>query len=378
VEDVHRMPSVVPAVVGRPRIVAEDLEAIGDRASQALERLSGATVLVAGAAGFLPSYIVDSLARSNEIRPGGACRVLCVDNFTTGVLTRLHHLQGRDDVALLTADLASGLTIDEPVDYIVHGASIASPTWYRRFPEETIDVNVLGTRHLLELARHHSVSGMLYLSSSEIYGNPPPDRLPTSEDYWGNVSCTGPRACYDESKRLAETLCTTYHRTFGVPVSMARPFNVYGPGLRLDDGRVVPDFLRNALREEPITIFSDGRVTRSFCYVADAVVAMLLLLTGGKAGEAYNVGNDEEITILDLAHRIRDRVGSTSEIVFVPYSVAYEENFEDMPRRVPRYDKIRDCVGWTPRIALDPLLDSVIDYHRSQVSVPLIAMQTAS
>src|SRR5581483_3358860 len=203
-------------------------------------------------------------------------RVISVDNRSTADPTRLTHRAGRDDFELIVHDATTPLELTERVDVVIHGASIASPSWYRERPLETIDVNVGGTRNLLELVRAHESRRFLYLSSSEIYGDPPRERVPTAEDYWGNVSCTGPRACYDESKRLAETLCMTYFRLFATPVTIVRPFNVYGPRLRLDDGRVVPDFLRDALAGKPVEILSDGSVTRSFCYVSDAAAAMLL------------------------------------------------------------------------------------------------------
>ena len=194
-----------------------------------LERLAGKTVLVAGGAGFLPSYLVDALVRANERLLSEPCRVISVDNLATGVAGRLEHLRDRPDMAFVEADIVQGVALDEPVHHIVHAASIASPTWYRQYPLETIDVNVTGTRRLLELAREHEVESFLYFSTSEVYGDPPPERVPTSEDYWGHVSSTGPRACYDESKRLAEALCMTFFRLYETPVKMVRPFNVYGP-----------------------------------------------------------------------------------------------------------------------------------------------------
>ena len=232
-----------------------------------------------------------------------------VDDLSISDSRRMAHLAGREDFIFLQTNVAEGVVFEGEVDYVVHGASIASPTLYRQHPLETIDVNVGGTRHLLESARERGARFLL-LSSSEVYGDPPPDRVPTGEDYWGNVSAMGPRAPYDESKRLAETLATTYHRHYGTPVVIVRPFNVYGPRLNLDDGRVVPDFLRDALAGEPISLLSDGRPTRSFCYVSDFVVALLLLLVEGSSGEAYNVGNNEEISIRGIAELTAELAGS--------------------------------------------------------------------
>lgn len=344
-------------------IVAGDLADVCERARSALDRLAGSTVLVTGGAGFLPSYLVDAMARANQSRSGAPTRVVSLDNYATGTATRLAHLRGREDVAFVDADLAAGVSLDEPVDYIVHGASIASPTWYRQRPLETIDVNVGGTRALLELARRHGVRGFLQLSSSEVYGDPPSDRIPTSEDYWGHVSSLGPRACYDESKRLGETLCMTYHRVHGVPVKIVRPFNVYGPRLRLDDGRMVPDFLRDALAGEPITVYSDGRATRSFCYVSDATVAMLRVLTADVAGEAFNVGNDEEVTVAEVA-ALADEVRGGGPGVSLQVSEDPEYLVDNPRRRCPDLRKLERAVAYQPTVMLREGLRRTYDHYR--------------
>jgi UDP-glucuronate decarboxylase len=348
-----------------PGVVQRDLDEICERAAPALERLAGATVLVSGGEGFLPSYLVDALLHGNDRGDGSPCRVICVDNRATADPGRLAHRAGRSDFALVEQDVTEALELDEPVDYILHGASIASPTWYRQRPLETIDVNVTGTRRLLELARAKNATSFLYLSSSEIYGDPPPDRIPTTEDYWGHVSSTGPRACYDESKRLAETLCMTYHRLYDLPVTIVRPFNVYGPRLRLDDGRVVPDFVRDALEGRQIEILSDGRVTRSFCYVTDAVVAMLLLLVNGTSGEAFNLGNDDEVTIAELATTVDDVSGNRLGVRYETSSdAAY---LTDNPsRRMPNLGKLRAAIDWQPRVDLRDGIARTLAYYRAE------------
>lgn len=348
-----------------PRVVAEDLADICDRTAAGLRAFSGQTVLVAGGAGFLPSYLADVLAWANRELLERPCRVVCLDNYVTGVATRLSHLQGRDDVTFVHADLSRGCDVDERIDYIVHGASIASPTWYRRHPLETIDVNVSGTRHLLDLARRHNVRGLLYLSSSEVYGNPPPDHVPTPEDYWGNVSCTGPRACYDESKRLAETLCATYEDQYGLPIKVGRPFNVYGPRLRLDDGRVVPDFLRNALDREPITIYSDGTVTRSFCYIADAAAAFLLLLAADGARGPFNVGNDQEVTIRTVAETMQEVAGNPAG-VHLALSDDPRYLTDNPARRCPDLRRTKAAIDWAPAVDLRAGLARTLAFYREE------------
>ena len=343
-------------------VVEEDLDRIGTDASPALEELGGKCVLVTGAAGFLMSHVVDALAHANDGR-SEHCRIIAVDNGIVSDWHRLAHLEGRPDVVRVEADVAEGVPSDEHFDYIVHGASIASPSLYRRYPLETIDVNVMGTWRLLELARDHG-SRFLLLSSSEIYGDPPSDRVPTGEDYWGNVSPTGPRAPYDESKRLAETLCATFHRQFGIPTVTIRPFNVYGPRLSLEDGRVIPDFLHDAVAGKPISLLSDGSPTRSFCYVSDFVTALLLLLVRGSAGEAYNVGNDEEVSMRELAQLVADLAGSPG--VRLGKSPDRDYLIDNPSRRCPDLRKTKTAIPWVPEVSLSTGLARTLAHYREQ------------
>jgi UDP-glucuronate decarboxylase len=343
--------------------IVEDLDEILQRARGGLRRLEGKTVVIAGGAGFLPSYLVDSLAYANDRLLDVPCRVISIDNLSTGVAGRLEHLRGRNDVALLEQDITEGVSLDERPDYIVHGASIASPTWYRQYPLQTIDVNVTGTRNLLELAREHAVEGFLYLSSSEIYGDPPPERVPTTEDYWGHVSSTGPRASYDESKRLAEALCMTYFRLYETPVKLVRPFNVYGPRLRLDDGRVIPDLMSDALNGRPITLYGDGRATRSFCYVSDFVMALIQLLVADVAGEAFNVGNDQEVTIREVAETV-DQVSGRELGIRFERSEDPDYLTDNPNRRSPDLSKTKARVDWSPAVSLGEGLRRTYRYYR--------------
>lgn len=366
--DVSQSSARAPAASGHAgltRIEAEDLATVCTQAEAGLRRLAGATVLVAGGAGFLPSYLVDALAYANHELLDEPCRVICLDNMVTGVGARLAHLVDRPDVAFVDHDLVQPYDPGERVDHIVHAASIASPTWYRRHPLETIDVNVGGTRNLLELARQQEVTSLLYLSSSEIYGDPPPDRVPTSEEYWGHVSCTGPRACYDESKRLAETLCATYQRLHQLPVKVARPFNVYGPRLRLDDGRVIPDFMRDALDGEPVTLYSDGQVTRSFCYVTDAAAALLLLLATDAPEGAYNVGTAEEVTIGRVAELVASLAGTE-----VRRATSEDPQYltDNPSRRCPDLSKTTGAIDWRPRVHLEEGLGRTLAHYREEAA----------
>jgi dTDP-glucose 4,6-dehydratase/UDP-glucuronate decarboxylase len=332
--------------------VRDDAQHIVVEMGEILRQLSGTTLLVTGAGGFLCSYFLDVVASLNDSGMRPYCRVIALDNFKSGLPERIEHLKRRSDMKFLLHDLSLPFEPDECVHWAIHGASIASPTFYRHFPLETIDANIKGTRHMLELARR-GVRSMLFISTSEIYGDPDPRFIPTPEDYKGNVSCTGPRACYDESKRLAETLCTTYHRVYGTPVKIIRPFNVYGPGQRLDDGRIVPDLMSAALRCKPFVLYSDGRATRSFCYVRDAIRGMLHVLFSKADGEAINVGNNaEEISMGTLAERM-------SEIAAPPrlpieYRVNHDPQYlTDSPqRRSPDLTKMRSLAPWHPEVSL--------------------------
>lgn len=344
-----------------PPVILSDIQEINKRANKALRKFEGKNVLIAGAAGFLPSYLVHTLAYANDNLFKTKCQIICVDNFKTGVPEKLRPWRNRRDIKFFKKDITKSIKLQGKLDYIVHGASIASPVWYRKYPLETIDANVTGTRKLLDLAKEKKVLGFLYMSSSEIYGDPLKQFIPTKESYWGNVSSTGPRACYDESKRLAETLCMVYYRNFRVPVKIIRPFNVYGPGLRLDDGRVVPDFIKNALEKKPITIYSDGLATRSFCYIADATIAILMLLINGKPGEAYNVGNDEEVTILKLA-KLVDKI-SKGGVKFTKNSDKLY--LQDNPqRRVPNLSKIKQAIDWMPTITLSEGIRRTLKFYQ--------------
>lgn len=344
-------------------VVAEDLATVRESTTASLETLSGATVLVAGGAGFLPSYIVDAIASANDQSSLPPTQIVCLDNFKTGLPDRLAHLKGRGDVSLIQHDITQELPPDLNPEFIIHAASIASPAWYRTFPLETIDINVIGTRRLLELGRRSNVTAFLYVSSSEIYGDPPPEMVPTKEEYWGNVSSLGPRACYDESKRLAETLCMTYFRSFQLPVRIVRPFNVYGPRLRLDDRRVVPDLISDAIEHRQITLFSDGKVTRSFCYVSDAAAAIIRVVASDKPAEVFNIGNDEEVTIRQLAEIIDELSGNRKGIRLADNTDP--DYLTDNPRRrCPDLTKIRESIGWSPKVSLREGIERTIRFFQ--------------
>jgi dTDP-glucose 4,6-dehydratase len=280
--------------------------------------------------------------------------VVALDNFLTGAPTNLAHLNGRAGFEFRKQDITQPFTVEDTVDCVVNMASPASPKDYLEHPIETLDVGSLGTRRMLELAREKQAR-FLITSTSECYGDP--QVHPQVETYWGNVNPVGPRSCYDESKRFAEALTMAYHRKHGVRTNIARIFNTYGPRMKLDDGRVVPAFLDQALRGEPMTVFGSGAQTRSFCYVSDLVDGLYRLM---QSDERYpvNLGNPREMTILEFAEHIRAMTGTRSEIVFEPLP-------EDDPKqRKPDISKARAVLGWEPKVALEDGLRETVTYFK--------------
>jgi len=345
-------------------VVREDARAVVETLAAPLEALEGTTFLVTGAAGFLCATVLDVVAEFNRSAARRPCRVIGLDNFKTGLPDRLEHLASDPSFRFVTHDVTQPFDPQEPVDWILHGAGIASPTFYRRFPLETIDVNVGALRRMLDLSGTAGTRGILYLSTSEIYGDPEPSAVPTPETYRGFVSCTGPRACYDESKRLGETLCVTYHQLHGTPVRVVRPFNVYGPCQRLDDRRIVPDLMAAALAGKPLVLLSDGRATRAFCYIGDFIAGLLGVLVGGADGEAYNVGNDEEVTIRHVAETVAG-IARTPPLPVEFRTSPDRDYLTDNPqRRCPDLRKVREAIGYRPRVPLRQGLERTFRSYR--------------
>jgi UDP-glucuronate decarboxylase len=345
-------------------IVRQDLDHMWRGLNQELEILAGKKLLITGGAGFLGYYLVQlPLYWNTAVKDPRQIRVTVFDNFARGVPEWLENLRGAPNLELVRHDIAGPLPpATGDYDYIIHAASIASPLLYRRYPIETMDANVNGLRTLLDHCRRQEqsgtpIGGFLFFSTSEIYGDPDAANIPTPETYRGNVSCTGPRACYDESKRYGETLCVNFARVHGLPIKVARPFNNYGPGLKITDRRVIADFSRDVLEGRDIVMLSDGRPTRTYCYAADAVIGYYKILTRGRAGEAYNIGTESpEISIADLADRIvalsRDLFSYSGRVV--RRTSADPDYLTDNPgRRCPMIAKARSELGYSPDISLD-------------------------
>ncbi|OBB04116.1 NAD-dependent dehydratase [Mycobacteriaceae bacterium 1482268.1] len=355
-------------------VVSDDVESICRRLSDEFSTMAGSRLLITGGAGFLGYYLVHAIHHHNGNSIEAEQISLTVfDNYVRGVPGWTKQLDGESGIRFVTYDLASPLGEDiGDFEYIIHAASIASPNYYRQRPIETMDSNVNGLRALLgHFQRQQTdgkpVGGFLFMSSSEIYGDPAPECIPTPEDYRGFVSCTGPRACYDEAKRYGETLCVNFAQQYGLPIRAARPFNNFGPGLKITDRRVLPDFARDIFAEKDITILSDGTPMRTFCYVADAVVGYYKALVRGGAGEAYNIGTESpEISIADLAHKMAD---IASELFGYEGSVVLgrtndPDYLRDNPnRRCPDLSKARSELGYKPVVTLEEGLRRLLVWY---------------
>ncbi|MGA9277794.1 UDP-glucuronic acid decarboxylase family protein [Ilumatobacter sp.] len=305
-------------------------------------------IVVAGGAGFLGSHLCDALVERGD-------HVVCVDSFVTGSRANVAHLIRSEAFELLEADVCDGFSVDGEVDAVMNLASPASPTDYFRLPIETLDVGSVGTRNLLELARTADARFFM-ASTSEVYGDPTVH--PQTEEYWGHVNPIGARSMYDEAKRFSEALTFAYHRTHGVPIRVVRIFNTYGPRMQADDGRVVSNFITQALRGEPLTIYGDGSQTRSFCYVDDEIAGFLALLDSDEIGP-INIGNPGEFTMLELADIVNELTANTAGVVHRPLPS------DDPRQRCPDITRAVEVLGWTPHVDLRAGLERTIAHFAS-------------
>lgn len=305
--------------------------------------------IVTGGAGFIGSHLCDQLVAQQH-------KVLCVDNLITGYKTNIAHLVGNPLFQFLEYDCIKPLPENTHADFIYHLASPASPSKYQLYPIETLLVNSIGTYHLLELAKRTNAR-FVYASSSEIYGDPL--QHPQKETYWGNVNPIGQRSCYDEGKRVGETLVSTYARQFDMDTYIIRIFNTYGPRMDANDGRVVSNFIRQAINKQPLTIYGDGSQTRSLCYISDLVDGIIKITKSNKlVGQAVNLGNDHELTIKKLAQII-------VKIAKVSNELSYDTLPKDDPKkRKPDLSKVKKATGWKPKVSLETGLKKTLDYFR--------------
>lgn len=342
-------------------IITEDIGHLANLLKGYIRQIEGKTFLITGACGFIGKYLVLTLQHFNRHLVQRRLRAILLDNFITGYERQI---ESDEYFSFRRHNVIEPFKAEEPIHYIIHAAGIASPAYYTKFPIETMDVGTIGTRNMLELAREKKVESFLFTSSSEVYGDPDEQHVPTKESYCGNVSIVGPRACYDESKRFAEVLCLTYWKVFNVPVKIVRPFNVYGPGIRPDDYRVLPNFIEHALRREPLPIHGSGANTRSFCYLVDAVEAILKVLLSRENGEYFNIGNPEpEISVKQLAKLVAEQMPFHVDVVHIdPPHAVYASS--DPKRRCPDISKLQAAIDFHPKYGLKEGLKRTIDWFR--------------
>lgn len=307
------------------------------------------TILVTGGAGFIGSHLCERLLEQGH-------RVICMDNFFSGSKNNVKHLRARKNFTLITHDIITPIFLS--VDEIYNLACPASPIYYQKNPIKTVKTSTIGMINMLGMAKK-SGARILQASTSEIYGDPKVH--PQNEAYWGNVNPVGIRSCYDEGKRISETLCFDYHREHGVNIGVVRIFNTYGSRMQLNDGRVVSNFVVQALRQKPLTIYGNGLQTRSFCYVDDLVEGLIKMMNNNRFVGPVNLGNPEEITIGQLARKIIDMTGSGSKIVKKPLPK------DDPSRRKPDISLARKILKWTPRVSLEEGLEKTIPYFRERI-----------
>jgi nucleoside-diphosphate-sugar epimerase len=348
-------------------IIKEDIQEITNRLKENASQLEGKTLLITGGAGFLGNYLVRTMSNLNKEVLKTPCKVIVLDNFITGLRDSF---ENDANITLIEHDITKPINLPGNIDYILHAASIASPLFYNKYRIETIDVGFLGTKYMLELAKEKNAKSFVFFSSSEIYGDPDPQYVPTPETYFGNVSSIGPRACYDEPKRIGETLCVTYKEIHKVPAKIIRIFNVYGPGIRLDDRRVVPNFVVAGLKGFEIPIHGEGKHTRAFCYINDVIIGIFSALFSPHNGEAFNLGNDtQEVSVEGLA-QVTAEVFKNSFNIDAKVSKVISSldvySKADPKRRCPDLRKSQTLLNYNPQIDLRDGLRRVIAWAKDQ------------
>lgn len=343
-------------------VVRSDIAEIVETLREPARDLAGKTVLLTGGRGFLGRYFMEVFSLLNQTVLDEPCRLVVLDNLITSgregsEIPSTPHFQ------FIRHDVTEPLEWDGDVDYVIHAAGIASPYYYRAYPQETLEVATIGTRNMLELANRNQAR-FVFFSSSEIYGDPDAKHVPTPESYRGNVSCQGPRACYDESKRVGETLCYVFHEKHGTATNTIRPFNVFGPGMQETDYRVMPNFASRIKAGRPLNVYGAGTQTRTFCYITDAMAGFLLVVLRGVPGEAYNIGNPKpEISMLDLIDSIEKVLGRDVARNVIEYPDSYPA--DEPMRRCPDIRKARLQIGYEPVVDLEEGLRRFLDWSDS-------------
>lgn len=348
-------------------ILKEDLAYIYENIKEEKEKFKNSNIFITGCCGFLGYYFLNFFNFYKEAL--GIKSIVAVDNFQVGKPHWLEELLKDGNVDLQEFDIIDGdlskITRDKSDSFVIHMASIASPVFYRKYPIKTIEANIWGLKRLLDDYKDESLRGFLFFSSSEIYGDPTPENIPTPETYRGNVNTIGPRACYDESKRFGETICYEYAKEYDLPITLARPFNNYGPGMKLGDKRVPADFAKAVVNNEDIVILSDGKPTRTFCYIADAITGYLKVLLYGKF-DVFNIGIAKpEISILELAKIYEEKAKKLFNYTGkVQYQTSDEKNYlTDNPnRRCPIITKAENLLSYNPTIFVEEGVERFLKY----------------
>lgn len=352
--------------MNKKEIIDEDIKEIAEEIKDVSYKLEGETILLAGGAGHLGKYLVSTFDYLNKNSLKIPCKVIVLDNFITGLK---ENVSQNENIKIIQHDISKEFKCDEKIDYILHAASLASPKFYNQYRLETINVGFLGTKNLLDLAKEKNTKGFLFFSSSEVYGDPASEFIPTQEEYRGNVSCNGPRSCYDEPKRIGETLCVNYGDIYNIPIKIVRPFNVYGPGMRLDDGRVMPNFVSSAIQGKKISMYGNGSQTRTFCYISDATAGWFKALLSSEKERVFNIGNNEpEIKMNFLAEIVLGLVGNEdSSIEYVKDSMGVYGNQSDPNRRCPDLTRSRELLNYNPKINLVKGLKRFISWAEEEL-----------
>jgi UDP-glucuronate decarboxylase len=327
-----------------------DIDEICKRISKHIENFSGKTILLTGGKGFLGRYIVEVFKKLNHDYLHKPVKLIVLDNLISSGDFGLDSIDD-SNIEFIQHNVIKKIEISEKLDYIIHAAGIASPQHYKDHPLDTLEISISGTKNMLELAKKNN-SNFTFFSSSEIYGDPVGDNIPTSEEYWGNVSTQGPRACYDEGKRTGETLCYIYHHYYGVKTTIARPFNFFGPGMQEKDYRVLPNFASRLKNKKPLNVYGTGNQTRTYCYITDAITGIFQIFLSGLPGETYNIGNPTpEVSAKELVQRI-----SKSLEREIPYHIIeYPDNYpsSEPNRRCPSIMKAKQQINYEPKVDLD-------------------------
>ena len=343
-------------------LLLTDIEQIVENISDVSNQFSGKTVLLTGGRGFLGRYFMEIFNSLNEQILKEKVKVIVLDNLITSGKEGAD-IPSYENIEFINHNVIEKFSTDEKIDFIIHAAGIASPYYYRAYPLETLEVAINGTKNMLELAVQNSAR-LSFFSSSEIYGDPDSKNIPTKESYKGNVSCTGPRACYDESKRVGETLCNIFHNLKGVRTNTIRPFNVFGPGMQETDYRVLPNFTSRIKGDIPLQIYGTGKQTRTFCYITDAMEGFIRVILNGVPGEAYNIGNPKpEISVIELIEKIEFNLDKKVKYNIVDYPDSYPA--DEPNRRCPDILKAKRQIKYQPKVDINEGLRRYIKWSDS-------------